>query len=631
MKFVTKHIIPLLFLALLLLQLLFNSGCSTAPKDKSGAQLTPRSQTMEDQAQYWFNLAQQRAGSEKTEYILNGIRELIRQGRFNVIPQPLATLEQTRLTLPFKPENEQRFQLYQTILLTQLKDFETTLPRYEALSIKQFQSTDQMLLHIWHSNAYLLSSNYLEAAKQRILLGLFVGPDQLQQNNDAIWKILQIPTLQYLELFTDLTLDNRTLHGWLALARSYKINSGDPRQVMQELAVWKSRFPQHPAHTTMPTALTALSEAKLFSPKKIAVLLPQTGNLAPGAKMIRQGIESAYFQDSSANKASLQFYDSNSSDMEQAYQQAQNDGADFIIGPLKKSSISQLKQFDAFPIPVLALNIDENIQQTQENFYQFGLPVENETRQIAEKIWHSDFKKAAVLVPDNNIGERALNSFREFFERLEGEVVIQRHYKTDNSKTNSKQVDSKHSKVVKSLLAVDESENRHKRLERLIGRSVEYQQRRRQDIDAVFLYANAEDGRRLKPLLDYYFAHDIPVFSTSKIYNGQHQEQLNKDLESVQFTGLPWLLTSAEDQNQKSLLKTIIPEITTSQNGYLFAFGMDAYRLIDQIGILEIFPQQYLQGSSGNLYMNPNKQLLSQLSWGKFQKGKVVIQPMMKQ
>ena len=74
---------------------------------------------------------------------------------------------------------------------------------------------------------------------------------------------------------------------------------------------------------------------------------------------------------------------------------------------------------------------------------------------------------------------------------------------------------SNFSQSLKESFSIDESENRATELEKLINQKFKFVPTRRNDIDAIFLATNPTDARQIKPILKYYFAGDIPVFSTS--------------------------------------------------------------------------------------------------------------------
>ncbi len=607
-----------------LLTLLLLAGCPSKPVIDEHQLIQAVSVVNSRSGNDWLILANQSDESIRAEYLLNALSAFIRNNDFAFTNQPLSRLG----NLPLTQSETKRRQLYQAVLLTHEENFEEALKLFAAISLTKvdeiFNEDDQQLLLLWYSNAYRLSGNFIEAANKRIALSLLLKlPQQQQKNSDAIWHILNLPTAKYLAVFSHSTTADRVLNGWLELALINKKYAGQPKKLMQAIEVWKSRFSGHPAEKIMPTEISSISKAKLIHPLKIAVFLPQTGELATSAKYIRKGIEAAYYaQDSQTEtsgitepKPEIKFYNSNVEDLQSLYDTAENDGMEFIVGPLKKSAIKSLFKNNTINLPVLTLNMLNGLYNSDKNIYQFGLPVENEARQVAEKFWSEKLDQAAVLVPATVLGDRALKAFSEQLERLDGKISIQRHYVSGQD----------YSKVVRSLLAIDDSKKRYLELRKLLGTSIKFEERRRQDIKGIFLFSNAEDGRRLKPLIDYYYAQDLPVFSTSRIFHGDSPGRRDRDLNKVYFIDIPWLLSQKTNNGttstiNKEKLKKVWPNTVTGKNARLFAFGFDAYHLIDQLSVLQAFTHQYLNGKTGRLYLNSKKQIARDLPWVQFNK-----------
>ncbi len=606
-------------------------GCPGQPLKDHNQLVKPVSVEDSRTGHDWIALADRTEDDTlRAEYLLNSVGAFLRNNDFVFTDNPMATI----FTLPLTPAQIRRWQLYQGILLTHENKFDQALKMFAEIVGNEngghFQTSDQQLLFLWYANAYLKSGNFIEAAKKRLALShLFESDEQIQKNNDAIWHILNIPTSDYLSLFSQSTLDDRVLKGWIELALINKKYLGQPRELIQAIEVWKSRFAEHPALQMMPTDLSSISKTHLIHPLKIAVFLPQTGKLAASGKYIRKGIEAAYFKLHDSNSDALQtrprlkFYNSDVADIHSLYLQAKTDGMEFIVGPLKKSLIRSLIENKDIDIPILALNMLTTPDHFEIPIYQFGLPVENEARQVAEKFWSKKLDEAAVLVPDTALGERASTAFTEQLQRLDGKVVVARHYIFDQD----------YSKVVRSLLAVDSSRKRYLELQKFLGTFMEFEERRRQDIKGIFMFSNAKDGRRLKPLIDYYYAQDLPVFSTSRIYHGSTPGRRDRDLDKVYFIDIPWLLNEHKTSNiaqsptdnhyaqidiDRAQLEKIWPKTVSGKNARLFAFGYDAYNLIDQLSVLEAFTHQYLKGKTGRLFLNSARQIARDMPWAQF-------------
>ena len=91
-------------------------------------------------------------------------------------------------------------------------------------------------------------------------------------------------------------------------------------------------------------------------PSQVAVLLPTEGRLSAAAKAIRDGIMSAYLDQ--PNDSVIRFYSSGQSKESAiaALQQARDDGAMQIIGPLDIDSTRAIANLTGLTTPVLLLN-----------------------------------------------------------------------------------------------------------------------------------------------------------------------------------------------------------------------------------------------------------------------------------
>src|SRR4051812_10012688 len=93
------------------------------------------------------------------------------------------------------------------------------------------------------------------------------------------------------------------------------------------------------------TSLTVTSPAFLAKPittvtepQHVALLLPLSGNLASAGQAVKEGFLAAYYASQPRPELAIEFYDTASqADINSLYQQAQQKGADFVIGPLTKT------------------------------------------------------------------------------------------------------------------------------------------------------------------------------------------------------------------------------------------------------------------------------------------------------
>ena len=493
------------------------------------------------------------------------------------------------------------------------------------------------------SDSYLINNNYFEAAKQRIdLYDLIDDSSELEDNNNKIWHSLiqmEIPILKALSS----GFNSKRVKGWLEVVYLNKRWGNQPSKLIKQLDQWKKRFPLHPAQIIKPKSLQLISSGEPLAPKKIAVLLPLSGRFAASGQTIQSGLIAAQYQSkSSENIASLHFYDTAKSLSGLiSYQQAIKDGADFIIGPLDKRSINEIlsnatrsnktgssmtdsSKADSSEtgskvtglVPTLFLNrASSNFEFTKNlsnQIYQFGLPVEDEALQAAHRAFEKGYRKALTFVKNDPLGLRAKAAFKDYFEQLGGELIDSQEY-DDIKKLNTD---------IQNMLRVGDSIKRKTQLEKTLGRNIEYTMRRRKDADVVFLFSNARNARRIKPFINFYFALDLPVIATSRIFSGTHNLIKENDLNGIEFSDIPLYLSQQKDLVAlRKKLSTIDKDLLKHNNGRLFALGFDAYQVLTQLPVLKAFPDYHWFGLSGELGVDDVGILHRYLTWAKFEKG----------
>ncbi len=354
---------------------------------------------------------------------------------------------------------------------------------------------------------------------------------------------------------------------------------------------------------------TQLNTQAAGSPQKIAVLLAESGRYQSAAAAIRQGILLAYYQQAQLGSSTeLVFFDSTSSPAEQLYQQALAAGANVIIGPLDKDQVKQLANLSSLTVPVLALNyLPESTPVASAQLFQFGLAAEDEARQISQRGQQLGYRRAALLYPQNEWGQRVAAAFREHWRQQDGLISSERAYPTT--------ANADYTDPVKSLLGV------HKET----GSDGQAHQVRRQDIDFIVMISDAKTARQLKPMLNYYFADNLPVLSTSSVFANVIDPSKDQDINQVQFTELPWLLDTSDPLRRDYLGQPTANSAANSADTLrLVALGIDSWRLALRLHSLQSHMPNAIEGATGKLTLNPAKRIQRQAAWAQFQNGRPV-------
>lgn len=312
-------------------------------------------------------------------------------------------------------------------------------------------------------------------------------------------------------------------------------------------------------------------------PEKIALLLPLSGKHAEAAKAIRDGFFASYYA-STASKPIIKVYDtSRGQSVQKVYEFALDQGADFVVGPLVKEDVQDLSLMPHYllKVPVLALNYSPEAKVNSRQFVQYSLAPEAEAAQVAEKAWQKGYRSASIIVADNPWGKRVAAAFTARWEKHHGRLL----------QTIYVNASADQAEAVRRLLAIDESQMRANKIKNVLSEKVDFKPRRRQDVDVIFMAAPPEQARQLKPLFDFYYAEDVPVYATSSVYSGHPNPKRDRDINGVIFLDMPWLL----DPTRAEQMAKLLGNKGGRQNEYnrLFAMGVDAYNISYQFKQLQ--------------------------------------------
>jgi len=282
------------------------------------------------------------------------------------------------------------------------------------------------------------------------------------------------------------------------------------------------------------------------------------------------------------------------------------------VGPRTKENVKKLGSSGKLTVPTLALNtVDTGNWITPKNLYQFGLSPLDEARQAAERAWQDGHAKIITIYPQGNWGKSVDSTFENKWQSLGGTIVSSLAYPTNGNLRDS----------IEQLMDVNQSVSRSKRLSKILGEKVKSVPRRRGDVDAIFLVATPNIARQIRPLLKFYFAGNIPVYSTSAVYSGHPSPRKDRDLDGIRFDDMPFVL--ADTAKMRTARQGAAKLWPNSYRRYpkLYAMGVDAYTIVSQLNRLSALPQFGIAGLTGTLYMDSNHVIHRQLLWAQFRGG----------
>lgn len=406
----------------------------------------------------------------------------------------------------------------------------------------------------------------------------------------------------------------RQLTGWLDLTLVIRQNLVIAEGVTSAMQDWKTRHPFHLLTEQQALDTWLRYRSQFAPPRKVAVLLPETGRLKSAGDAIRDGVMSAFLN--SSGGAEILFFNTGEDEQSAiaAYFNALDAGADWIIGPLRKESVEALLNLAGMSTPLLALNdLPDGFTAPPGlagHVTGMSLSQDTETRAIAAHAAQSGYKRAIIMAPEDPWGERMAYAFESEFLQEDRQIIAASRYLDSQND---------HSAALERLLKIDESKARKKQLENTLQLRLEFEPVRRQDVDVIFLAANPTQAKLIRPQLRFHEAGDIPVYSTARVFSGQPDPARNQDLNGIRFPATPWQLTHASSKDIPAL-----ESIRRGSLGSLFALGQDAWNLLSWLELMKKDPDFSFPGQSGYYHSARQDMLNREPAWAEFNRGRPV-------
>ena len=491
---------------------------------------------------------------------------------------------------------------------------------------------------LWAARAdsHLRLGDIVEAVHARVLReSLLKRKDDRVRNQAQIWNALGTATTIGTQFQTRTDLGSVTL-GWLELAKLQRAVWSSPAERANSLDAWEWRYPDHPAADTVLDLVRRESSiiAQARSPMKpsesvtspasiqsspspaitveartLALILPLSGSLSGAGRAVRDGFLAAWFEQPVPRPQVLILDSGSGPDSALAvYESALVAGADMVVGPLSKNAVAILARMITPGQPVLALNYLEASQAAPVNFYQFGLAPEDEAQQVAERALADGHRRAVALVPEGDWGSRTLAAFRERFEKQGGRLLDVQFFQADLQDF---------SEPVQRLLNLEDSARRGQSLNSLLGNTVEFSASPASLPDFVFIAAQPQQARLIRPQFRFQGADRIPLYATSLVYEGTTVPARDADLDDIRFCDMPFLLGSGDAVTARKRIRTLWSE-TFTRYPRLYAFGFDAAKLALN---LAKGGRDY-RGMTGHLRVSGDGRVHRGLLWAQFQNGR---------
>lgn len=605
-------------LVLLLLALVTLGGCETTGFGAITGTGEDRADRLAEKGQHaeaasaYIALASDAIGAERDRLTLLAVEQWLdandvarAKNAFSSVPKPT-----TAALLPIWSTNSAALSLYAGAA-------DDALQLLEPLSRESLTTRDRVRLEALRADAWIQKQDPARAVQLMTQREYWIRDRRgIEQNRKRLWQGLLVTSPQVLRSAAEVTLDP-IVRGWLSIGSIAASTGQQGVGWSNGVARWREANRNHPALTVLDD-LQMPETLLLEYPRQIALLLPLSGRTARAGKAVQNGFLGAYFATAAGldERQDIRIYDVNTEGgASAAYSSAVAEGAQFVVGPLLKNNVIQLANDILVPVPVLTLNYLPDDTLAPPGLYQFALAPEHEAASAARRALSDGNTRAVALVPNNDWGRRILNSFSTEFEGHGGTLLDYRSYTPGNQDFSNE---------IENLMGLTGSVRRYQRMRANIGGALQFDPRRRQDADFVFLATDAPAGRLLKAQLKFHYSGNLPVYSTSSVNSMDGRS--NADLNGIMFADTPWII---DPQPWIAELPEKFTDYWPEERrlARLHAMGYDAYNLIAALLASRGGEMAVLDGATGSLSLDSNGRVHRRLAWAQFQNGEVVALP----
>lgn len=593
--------------AALLLGLLFISACTPLQQDAQtgdSAQALARRGDHVAASRAYLDLAVNAAGAQRQRYLifaagelylandLAGAERVLEQAGSDIADENLAVWAEVAAELRLaNNEPEAALRALNSVGSTDRQSAASRIMLLRSEALFRLGRPEGAVATLLMREAVLTSRREVEENNRLIWSGLqtsgsSIPPNPVARNNDPV------------------------LTGWLQLGHIAYRDRASLNSLYAALTDWRSANRNHPASGALLGDVLQNLQALSSYPQQVALLLPLSGKQKVLGEAIRDGFIAAHFElGDNVQRPGVRIYDTDKEDAAAAYQRAVLDGAGFVIGPLIKSRVSAVAPL-VDSVTTLSLNTLPQDSAGGGNFYQFALSPEDEARAVALRAIADGHVNAVALIENSDWGRRVLTAFRDELDARGGTLLTANTY--DTSATD-------HSAAIQDMLLLDESIARRDRLAANLGKQLEFEPRRRQDVDFIFVASKPKSGKAIRPALRFHYAGDIPTYATSAIYQPGTTD--NTDLNGILFPDIPWLLEPTQNvaDHRAALLRHW--GAGAERRARFYAMGYDSYHLSAMLHNRSGRNSLDMNGMTGRLSADGDGVVHRALKWARIERG----------
>jgi len=486
--------------------------------------------------------------------------------------------------------------------------------------LTDLQEPDRQPFSLNAAEFYQQQNDPQSAARVLLAADAWLGNSDDATVRNLLWQqLVQLSDAEVREL---LALKRPRYQAWLELLQLTQNFAGDQASVSQGLADWQLRYPMMPMLAQLPVEIQTLSSTPAFNPRRIAVLLPLSGQFQTLGEAVQLGMVAAVAQEQPAANNSqaprqLIFIDS-TQDAATMYAAVQAAAADFVVGPLLPEQIDKILQLPDWSWPTLFLNRTGERSTNNPNQFYYSLAWEDEAQQMVQIFRQRQIQHPVLIYAQNPIHLRMAQRFSQQWQEKTGQTPETYSYASqDQLKT-----------LINDFLDTAASEERAKELSRLAGYNVKAELHSRQDLDAIYLIADPVQTRFFKPFIDVTInptARKVPIYTSSRSHSLKVDKTDQRDLAGLTMTEMPWLLPQSAIA---PALRANFDQLFADQDEQLqrlFAMGHDAISLLPYLKQQQLFPTMAFHGLTGSLRLQNGQTVQRQLTLAQYRQGKLQL------
>lgn len=421
---------------------------------------------------------------------------------------------------------------------------------------------------------------YLQLSNE---LWLEANPTTQQVIEAEVWQAIQSLNPQVL---FNLETNETDIFAWAELV-NLRQSSGFS-QITARLNLHTFYAGSPPTERLLSQVLTSLPTQS--HPQTIAVLLPETGKYQPVGRFIKKGIIKRYFYDQQSQHpfppVRLKFYDS--SDVTLAlslYQQAKQDGAEVIIGPVQKEAIRALSEIEDPNLITL------NTIEVPTAFAQYNLRQNQPLSDLILGLQSQNFTTLALIGSDQAEQKSLADQLQSAWLSSPQHHLVRFHYAEKNFNYRA---------ALGQLVNEVDSQERKNTLRWIVGKPIQYFPRVRQDLDAIVMLDKPSRVAVFNPQLEFYQLK-LPVFATQNLRSSKLvQTQAQPDLADITLLNPPYAYHPQGLKNQFE------------------AFGWDSFLLA--MHLPQLRQGACLKATKNGILSLENNRVKQQLVWTQYQK-----------